>query len=136
MQGRCYTYMVECGNGSLYTGVTGNLARRMDEHMRGAGARYIRMHGYKSLAYVEEHPDRGAAMRRECFIKALPRDEKMRMAVSEEDRTMDILRRMGLTDLCCRPYEGVKRAVFSEFSDDGSPVVCGGDIYSPRDFDF
>ncbi len=108
MQVKCYTYIVECRNGSLYTGITDNLIRRMEEHSKGIGSRYIRMYGYKSVAFVEEHPDRGTAMRRENFIKALPKKEKMRLALKDAEKTKYLLERWGLKSHCCKSFEEIK----------------------------
>lgn len=88
--------MLECGNESLYTGITDNLIRRITQHRSGCGARYVRMHRYRSVAYVEEHPDRSSAMKREIFLKGLPRKEKMLLATEGAGNTMRILRRWGL----------------------------------------
>ena len=109
MHVKCYTYMVECRNGNLYTGITDNPIRRMEEHRKGIGSRYIRMYGYKSVAFVEEHPDRGTAMKRENFIKMLPKKEKMRLALEETEKTKYLLERWGLKSHVCRSLEEMKR---------------------------
>ena len=100
--------MVECRNGSLYTGITDNLIRRMEEHKKGIGARYIRMYGYKSVAFVEEHPDRGTAMKRENFIKTLPKKEKMKLALDEAEKTRFLLDRWGIVKHYCDSFENMR----------------------------
>ena len=75
-----FVYMLRCGDGSLYTGATDDVARRLAVHQRGKGGRYIRSHLPVSLAYWEELPDRSAALRREAEIKRLSRKEKLALA--------------------------------------------------------
>jgi putative endonuclease len=119
--------MVECRNGSLYTGITDNLIRRMEEHKKGMGARYIRMYGYKSVAFVEEHPDRGTAMKRENFIKTLPKKDKVRIALEEVEKTKYFLERWGLQSHCCRSYEDMKKYLIADIPDDRTFVIRQGD---------
>ena len=68
---------VRCGDGSLYTGSTTDVARRLREHQNGTGAKYTRARPPVSLAYTEEASDRSAAQRREAAIKKLPRKRKL-----------------------------------------------------------
>jgi putative endonuclease len=75
--GRYYCYILECADGSLYTGLTTDPERRLRQHTSGRGARYTRSHPPVSLAVVEDHPDLSTAMRRERALKALPRDRKL-----------------------------------------------------------
>ena len=74
-----YVYMLRCGDGSLYTGVTDSVERRLAAHRSGKGAKYTRGRGPLELAYTEEVPDRSAALRREYQIKSLSRSEKERL---------------------------------------------------------
>lgn len=69
-------YMVRCADGSLYTGITNDLARRLDEHNRGDGARYTRGRGPVELVYAEAAEDRSAASVREAQVKRLSRAAK------------------------------------------------------------
>jgi putative endonuclease len=73
----CYCYIVECIDGSFYTGWTTDPLRRERQHNRGAGARYTSQRRPVHLVYVETQPDRSAAMRRERKIKALSRAKKV-----------------------------------------------------------
>jgi len=68
---------VKCSDGSLYTGYTTDLDRRMKEHNRNQGAKYTRGRTPVSLMYYEEFNNRGDAMKRECDIKKLPREKKL-----------------------------------------------------------
>jgi len=72
-------YILRCGDGSLYTGISTDVERRLEEHRSGKGAKYTRGRGPLELAYVEECTDKSAALRRELEIKALPREEKLKL---------------------------------------------------------
>jgi putative endonuclease len=71
-----YIYIVRCGDGTLYTGYTTAVERRLEEHRRGDGAKYTRGRGPLELVHVEEYTTRSAAMSREYEIKQLSREEK------------------------------------------------------------
>lgn len=75
-----WAYMVRCGDGSLYSGWTNDLARRLRSHAGGTGARYTRMKGGAKLAYAERCADKSAALRREAALKKLSRTEKEALA--------------------------------------------------------
>lgn len=64
-----YTYILECGDGSLYTGWTNDLVRRMKAHNAGRGAKYTRSRLPVRLVYFEEFDSREEALRREWQIK-------------------------------------------------------------------
>lgn len=72
-----FTYMVECVDGSLYTGWTTDPERRIKEHNSGKGALYTRWRRPVSLRYLEETADRSAAQKRENEIKKLTRQKKL-----------------------------------------------------------
>lgn len=83
-----YVYMLRCKDGSLYTGWTNDVARRLAMHQRGRGAKYTRGRGPLALAYAEELPDKESAMKRECAVKALPRAGKLALCAAwAEGRT-------------------------------------------------
>ncbi len=71
-----YCYILECADGTYYTGWTTDPQRRLHMHNRGAGARYTRTRRPVRLVYVETQPDRAEAMRRERQIKTYPRGRK------------------------------------------------------------
>ncbi len=75
-------YILKCADGSLYTGITNDLARRIGKHASGTGAKYTRGRGPFSLLYVEDHPAKGFALRREAVIKSLSRAEKFKLVVA------------------------------------------------------
>jgi len=71
-----FCYILECADGTFYTGWTTDPARRLRTHNRGAGARYTRTRRPVRLVYVETQPDRSEAMRRERQIKTFDRSRK------------------------------------------------------------
>ena len=75
----CYCYIVECSDGTFYTGWTTDPERRVKTHNAGRGAKYTRTRRPVRLVYVEEQPDRTTAMKRERAIKALSREKKMKL---------------------------------------------------------
>ena len=70
-------YILQCRDGTLYTGITDNLPRRLAAHNGGKGAKYTRGRGPVVLVHQESCPDRSAALRREWAIKALSRSQKL-----------------------------------------------------------
>ena len=66
-------YILRCGDGTLYTGCTNDLPRRLQAHQSGRGAKYTRSRLPVELVYQEAVPDRSAALRREAAIKRLDR---------------------------------------------------------------
>jgi putative endonuclease len=72
----CFCYIVECADGTYYTGWAVDPEKRVSMHNKGRGARYTRTRGPVRLVYVEELPDRKAAMKREMAIKKLKREGK------------------------------------------------------------
>jgi len=72
-----YVYLVKCGDGSLYCGITTNIERRLKEHNSGSkGAKYTRSRRPVSLVHVEPSENRSTASRREAQIKKLTRKQK------------------------------------------------------------
>ncbi len=66
-----HVYMVRCADGTLYTGITKDIVRRVGAHNAGQGARYTRGRRPVALVYQETAPDHGAALKREFAIKKL-----------------------------------------------------------------
>jgi putative endonuclease len=81
-----FCYIIECADGTLYTGMTSDLERRLREHELGRGARYTRSRRPLHLAYVEAQPDLKTAMRREQAIKALSRAQKLALVATRPVR--------------------------------------------------
>ncbi len=74
-----FCYILECADRTLYTGWTTDPPRREKQHNAGRGARYTRTRRPVKLVYVEEFPDRAAAMKRERAIKKMARGQKHRL---------------------------------------------------------
>ncbi|MCQ2418992.1 MAG: GIY-YIG nuclease family protein [Clostridia bacterium] len=72
-----YVYIVRCADGSLYTGWTNDLSKRMAAHAGRRGAKYTKAHTMQELVYYETFSDRKQAMHREWEIKQLTRKEKL-----------------------------------------------------------
>ena len=72
-----YVYILHCSDGSLYTGWTMDVKRRLEEHQSGQGAKYTRCRRPVSLCYTEEASDKKEAMRREYAIKRMSRQQKL-----------------------------------------------------------
>jgi putative endonuclease len=77
--------MIECADGTFYTGWTTDPERRLKQHRSGYGARYTRARRPLRLAYLEPQPDLSTAMRREKAIKALPRKKKLALIASHSE---------------------------------------------------
>jgi putative endonuclease len=75
-------YMIRCGDGSLYTGVTNDLARRLKSHRNGSGAKFTRGRGFLTVAWRKKVADKSAALREEARIKKLPKKQKEAMVLS------------------------------------------------------
>ncbi len=73
---RWYLYLLLCRDGSLYTGITTNVQRRLLEHNKGIASRYTRSRLPVKLIYQEQCPDKSSALKREYAIKKLSRKEK------------------------------------------------------------
>lgn len=73
-----FVYILLCSNDSLYTGITNNIEKRLDDHKSGKGSKYVRAHLPFKLIHSEEFPDRSSASKRESEIKGLGREEKIR----------------------------------------------------------
>lgn len=74
-----HVYIVECADGTFYTGITTDLERRILEHNSGKGARYTSGRGPVHLVYSERAANRSEAGVREAHIKKLSREDKIRM---------------------------------------------------------
>lgn len=72
-----FVYVLECSDGSLYTGIATDLKKRLEEHKSGKGAKYTRAKGVKRIAYSEQQKNRSEALKRELQIKAMTRREKL-----------------------------------------------------------
>ena len=74
-----FVYLARCSDGTLYAGITNDLAARLKAHNRGKGAAYTRSRLPVALVYSEAAGDRSAALKREAIIKRLSRGGKLRL---------------------------------------------------------
>lgn len=72
-----YCYILECADGSFYTGWTTDLERRLKAHNAGRGSKYTRLRRPVRLVYTESLPNRSTAQKREVAIKRMPRKTKI-----------------------------------------------------------
>jgi putative endonuclease len=72
-----FVYILECKDGSLYTGITTDVKRRFEEHKAGKGGAYTRAKKVRKLLYTEKHASRSSALKREAEIKSWPRRKKL-----------------------------------------------------------
>jgi len=75
----CYCYIVECSDGTYYTGWAVDPERRVTVHNKGRGAKYTKTRLPVKLVYIEELPDRNSAMKREIAIKRMQRGRKVKL---------------------------------------------------------
>jgi len=76
MENTWYLYILRCGDGSLYTGITTDVDRRLEAHRSGQGAKYTRGRGPLTLAYRETCGSHSDALKRELAVKRLTKGEK------------------------------------------------------------
>ena len=84
-----YTYMLKCSDGTLYTGWTNDLDKRVEAHNSGKGAKYTKARRPVELAYYEEFETKEQAMKREYAIKQLGRKEKQKLICGKKVKLSD-----------------------------------------------
>lgn len=72
-------YILECGDGSLYTGITNDLERRFEQHKSGKGGHFTSSREVVKIVFTEEHADRSSALKREAEIKSWTRKKKLQL---------------------------------------------------------
>ncbi len=77
MEKKWFVYILECQDGSYYTGVSNDLEKRMKIHASGKGSKYVARKGFKYLLASKECLDKSDACKAEYWIKQLPREEKL-----------------------------------------------------------
>ena len=77
MNKKWFVYILECGDGSYYTGVTNDLDFRMKAHAEGKGSKYVYKKGFGKLLFAKECANKSDACRCEYQIKQLPRNQKL-----------------------------------------------------------
>lgn len=86
ISGRPCVYILECSDGTLYTGWTNDITKRVKVHNSGKGAKYTRSRTPVTPVYVEYFPDKIAATRREAAVKKLTRQQKLRLIASADNQ--------------------------------------------------
>jgi putative endonuclease len=74
-----FVYILRCRDGTLYTGITTDVARRLAEHKSGKGSHYTRARKGDTIVYVETKRNRSFALKREAEIKSLSREKKLNL---------------------------------------------------------
>ncbi len=83
-------YIVECSDGTLYTGISNDVTKRILHHNLAKGAKYTRARLPVTLKYSEQHSDKSAALKREHAIKQLTRIQKMRLITESTNHQLPI----------------------------------------------
>lgn len=83
-----YTYIVRCSDGTLYTGWTNDLKKRLEIHNSGRGAKYTKVRRPVELVYYEAFETKEEAMSREWHIKRLSRSEKLKLIEASDLRNL------------------------------------------------
>ena len=78
-------YILQCNDGTLYTGITDNLQRRLAAHRSGKGAKYTRGRGPLTLCYEEDCENHSVALQREIAVKKLSRADKLLLCSSYKE---------------------------------------------------
>lgn len=81
MDSNWYLYILRCGDGTLYTGITTDVEKRLEAHRAGTGAKYTRGRGPLELVYREECGSHSDALKREIAIKKMSRKQKEQLIV-------------------------------------------------------
>ncbi len=105
-----YTYMLRCSDGSLYTGWTNNIEKRVKNHNRGKGAKYTKARLPVKLAYCEKFSTSSEAMKRESKIKKLKKSEKEKLIIDfERNENMERIESFSINHLKLLPGLYVSR---------------------------
>ncbi len=80
-----FVYMLQCGDGSLYTGITKDVSRRCEQHNVGTASRYTRSRLPVSVVYQEFQATQSLALKREVAIKAMSRQAKEALILATKD---------------------------------------------------
>ncbi|MBR5023182.1 MAG: GIY-YIG nuclease family protein [Oscillospiraceae bacterium] len=89
MEKQWLVYILQCGDGTLYTGITDDLPHRLEMHRAGKGAKYTRGRCPLTLVYREDAPSCSAALKREYRIKQLSHREKLKLIESYNKTATD-----------------------------------------------
>lgn len=90
-----FTYIVRCADGTLYTGWTNNIARRLNAHNHGRGAKYTKTRFPVALVYLEAFASKEDAMKREYAIKQLSRPQKEQLIQTQFEESIALMKKAG-----------------------------------------
>ncbi len=82
-----FVYLLECGDKSIYTGITTDVARRFNEHKAGVGGNYTRSRHTVRILYTERYATRSEALKRESEIKGWNRQQKLDLITTNKEAT-------------------------------------------------
>ena len=82
METKWYLYILRCKDGTLYTGIATDVQKRLEMHRSGKGAKYTRGRSPLELVYSEECENHSQALKRECEVKKLSKDQKQQLIFS------------------------------------------------------
>ena len=91
MESIWYLYILRCKDGTLYTGITTDVEKRLEAHRTGRGAKYTRGRAPLTLRYREAAPDKSSALKREFAIKRLRRPEKAALIFTYGSKNKELL---------------------------------------------
>ena len=83
MEKTWFVYILECSDGSYYTGVTNNVDKRMKAHAEGKGSKYVYKKGFRKLLFAKPCRSKSDACKAEYQIKKLPRSQKLNWFIEE-----------------------------------------------------
>lgn len=89
---RFFIYIIRCNDGTLYTGYTKDVPRRVKQHNSGIASKYTRTRRPVKLVYAEEHPDASSALKREYAIKQLTKEQKTALILEGRKRFKNLLK--------------------------------------------
>ena len=84
MESTWYLYILKCKDGTFYTGITTDVEKRLEMHRSGKGAKYTRGRGPLELVYSETCENHSQALKRECEVKKLPKEQKQQLILSRK----------------------------------------------------
>lgn len=89
---RFFVYIIQCNDGTLYTGYTKDVPRRVKQHNSGIASKYTRTRRPVKLVYAEEHSDTSTALKREYAIKQLTKEQKTALITAGRKRFKNLLK--------------------------------------------
>ncbi len=92
MTDRFFIYIIRCNDGTLYTGYTKDVPRRVKQHNSGIASKYTRTRRPVKLVYAEEHPDASSSLKREYAIKQLTKAQKTALITEGRKKFKNLLK--------------------------------------------